>query len=251
MATTGGVSSSGGRRNRRSKFEWPVEGSFDPDILNEVAAGRRGLQQLLWEIKQADKRARKDKRVLNRELKQDRDRAYEDLATRLQRGNQDLDSQRSKSRLQSSRNQADFGRRLSDLAKESARTGVAQTERANVRGVSGGGSLAASAAIRRRNLDEAQDPVELEMERDIEDLGRTLGTLDVAGERLQEDRDRDAGQLRQDYRSGRRAIRQDYRRGKRDRRKQGEFARQEQRRFRRDRHKAAWYYAQQNHPEMI
>ncbi len=227
---TGGVSSGKRKKGKKRKPRasgFPPLGTYDPAILQQTRADSRRVRDLLAALEQEGKRAKKDKKQANRSLKRDYAEAREDLATQLQRGTRDIERGREDLRISHGRSMEDFRTRLGDLARVSARTGEVQTQSANIAGVTGGGSLQAAAAIRRRNLAEAEKPIETSMGRATEDLERSMGELGVAEEELREDVDRSQTRLRKDRRQARRAIRRDYRQGRRDRKQQASIAERE------------------------
>ena len=220
MANTGGVSSGKGKgrgKRRVTQADWmeafAPSGTYDPQILENVRAGYAGLEDLEEDLRLAKKLSKRNKREGYREIKRGARRQREDLSRTLSRGMRDYGRQREDVSTRSSRNLADFGQRIADLTRDSDLRGEHQAEAANTRGITGGGSLEAAAAVRRRRLTEDIDPIEIAMERTREDTRRALGDIGLAERDLRQDVRTDRQRLRQNVRQGKRSVRRDHRQG--------------------------------------
>lgn len=149
----------------------PPAGYYDPILDAQQRAAQRGYGDLQRDHEQARERGLEDFNLSSASLARGRDRTLADILTGETRTGQDKD------------------RALADLDLQYNRLGQRQNEAARVQGVTSGGLLAKSAAIRDANETRDQQPILTSFNRRMEDFGtartRTSEDFDFSNQALQ------------------------------------------------------------------
>jgi hypothetical protein len=188
---------------------WPTDFAADPSYRQEAEAAERGLDDLLFDLRRQSRQSRRERRGSARDIRREGERAREDLRTTRQRALQDVRYQRQDVRQGAGRTIEDFNSQLTNMIRNFGILGNNQLQTAASQGVADRGTLAAGDAKRAENLAIARQPIDTGIARTQEDLATSLGRLSTQ-----------AGEIRQDFRTGRQRVRQDVRHdirlGKRD-----------------------------------
>lgn len=211
-----------GKRNRpRFKTTLPALGSYDPQIDENIRQLEAGFSDRLQDLAQQGRWGKQDWKEGKRDSKRIFQNQMQDLELGRNRGLRTIRENRDQLLQRGGRSETDFKDRLTAISRGTDLASVAQAESANVRGVSGGGTLAAANAIRARRAAEAREPADKWIAREREDIENLQGSQLRQEEELLEDYGTNRGryrEARQDQRSdARRAYKRDRRLRKRAR----------------------------------
>lgn len=196
-------------------FQMPPAFSYDPAILAELRALERGFKDTRQDHRIGMRQAKQDLRTQLRDIALDLKRGRRQIRTEKRRALRDIGYQRQDVRTTARRGREDLTMQLDELVRQFGQLGSQQFEAATAAGVTGGGTMGASAAARQSNFSFARRPLDIQRQRISEDLERDLERLrGVRGDVMQDSR-RGLRDLRQDVRHDRRLARRDFRRFRR------------------------------------